>query len=355
MDNSSQRKILRVSPACEIPLLAGEITSALVGDGPTLGFGQLTSILAPAHAAVVIGTSGSSGVAKEVAISGRSLIASAKASNKFLDARSGDRWSLLLPLTHVAAVNVIIRSMEVGTLPIDLRNIEGPYPRVNFTSIVPTQLFRALNGDVHLLNHLQSADKVLVGGAGISQGMHNQALAAGINVVTTYGMTETSGGCVYNGQPLEGVEVDVTRGRIRIRGSVLAFGYLNSDWNLEDNWFVTNDLGEMVNDKLVVLGRSDDVIISGGENISLNTIENLIASRYPELECAAFAIKDPRWGQTLHIAFVGQCDELEITQLLEKEIGFFAKPKGFHPVAALPLLGIGKVDRQSLAKGVAHE
>lgn len=355
MDNSSQRKILRVSPACEIPQLAGEITAALVGDGPTLGFGEVLSDLAPAQVAVVIATSGSGGAAKEVALTSKALIASARAANKFLSAKNGDRWSLLLPLTHVAAVNVIIRSMEIGTLPVDLRNFDGPYPRVNFTSIVPTQLFRALNGDVRLFDHLKAADKVLVGGAGISQGLYNQATAAGINIVTTYGMTETSGGCVYDGTPLDGVDVQIKNGNIYIRGSVLASGYLNAEWTLDDGWYKTNDLGQITNSKLDILGRSDDVIITGGENISLTTVENLVTTNFPEIQCVAFGLDNPQWGQTLHLAIVGSCDESAISELLQREIGIFAKPKGFHHLTSLPLLGIGKVDRKSLVKGITHE
>ena len=355
MDNSSQRKILRVSPACEIPQLAGEITAALVGDGPTLGFGEVLSGLAPSQVAVVIATSGSIGAAKEVALTSKALIASARAANKFLGAKNGDRWSLLLPLTHVAAVNVIIRSMEIGTLPVDLRNFDGAYPRVNFTSIVPTQLFRALNGDSRLLDHLKAADKVLVGGAGISQGLRNQATAAGINIVTTYGMTETCGGCVYDGMPLDGVDVEIKNGNINIRGSVLASGYLNAEWSLEDGWYKTSDLGEITNDKLNILGRSDDVIITGGENISLAAVENLVTTNFPKIQCVAFGLDDPQWGQSLQLAIVGPCDESAISELLQKEIGIFAKPKGFHHLTSLPLLGIGKVDRKSLVKEMTHE
>ena len=137
-------------------------------------------------------------------MSAHALVSSARASNTFIGAKPGDTWSLLLPLTHVAAVNVFVRAFELGTIPVDLRNHDGEYPRVNFTAIVPTQLFRALNGDENLLKHLQSAQKVLVGGAALATGIRNQAIAAGINVVTTYGMSETSGGCVYNGEILEG-------------------------------------------------------------------------------------------------------------------------------------------------------
>jgi O-succinylbenzoic acid--CoA ligase len=350
MDNSSQRKILRVSPACEIPQLAGEITSALVGDGPSLGFGEITSEFAAHYAAVVIGTSGSSGSPKEVALTATALISSARASNKFINAKPGETWSLLLPLTHIAAVNVIIRAIELGTLPIDLRNHEGEYPKANYTSIVPTQLFRALNGDVRLLSHLKSAKTVLVGGAALSQSLRNQAELAGIKVVTTYGMTETCGGCVYDGEVLDGVAIEIRNGKIAIRGPILA-----SSVSLDAGWYETSDLGEFKNDKLIVLGRADDVIISGGENLSLNAVEASLSAAFVDVEFAAFSIEDPQWGDSLQIAVVGTVSDEELVARLESDLGSFAKPKGIHRLTSLPLLGIGKVDRKSLAKGVAHE
>jgi o-succinylbenzoate---CoA ligase len=350
MDNSSQRKILRVSPACETPQLARDITAALAGNGPTLGFGEVNSEFGPTQAAVVIGTSGTTGAPKEIFLSSHALVASARAANAFVGAKAGDTWSLLLPLTHVAAVNVFVRAFELGTIPVDLRNHSGEYPRVNFTAIVPTQLFRALNGDDHLLKHLQGAQKVLVGGAALSNAIRNQATAAGINVVTTYGMSETSGGCVYNGEILEGAEVEVRGGAIFIRGSVLA---LNLD--LSYGWFETKDLGEFVDKKLVVIGRSDDVIISGGENLSLNSVESILNEIFPDIQCAAFSVDDPQWGQTLHIAAVGEADTDRISSVLEEKIGAFAKPKGIHFVSSLPLLGIGKVDRKRLAQELSNE
>jgi O-succinylbenzoic acid--CoA ligase len=350
MDNSSQRKILRVSPACETPLLARDITAALAGNGPTLGFGEVSSEFGPSQAAVVIGTSGTTGAPKEIFLSSHALVASARASNAFIGAKLGDTWSLLLPLTHVAAVNVFVRAFELGTIPVDLRNHSGEYPRVNFTAIVPTQLFRALNGDEQLLKHLQGAQKVLVGGAALSSAIRNQATAAGINVVTTYGMSETSGGCVYNGEILEGAEVEVRGGSIFIRGSVLA---LNLE--LSDGWFETNDLGEFVDEKLVVIGRSDDVIISGGENLSLNSVENILSQSFPDIQFAAFSVEDPQWGQTLHIAVVGEADSGSISSMLEEKVGAFAKPKGIHSLNSLPLLGIGKVDRKRLAQEIPNE
>ena len=350
MDTSSQRKILRVSPACEISQLAREITAALVGDGPTLGFGEISSEHAPSYAAVAIGTSGTTGTSKEVLLSSTALISSARASNKFIGAQSGQTWSLLLPLTHIAAVNVVVRAMELGTTPIDLRNFDGDYPKADYTAIVPTQLFRALNGNQRLLSHLKSAKAVLVGGAALSQSLRNQAELAGIKVITTYGMTETCGGCVYNGTALDGVEIEIRSGKICIKGPVLA-----SSVAVNDGWFETNDLGEYDSDHLVVIGRSDDVIISGGENLSLNAVENSLSLEFPDAQFAAFAVEDPQWGQSLQLAVVGTISDDQIAAHLENDLGGFAKPKGIHRMTSLPLLGIGKIDRKSLAKGIANE
>ena len=358
MDMSSQRKVLRASPTCSIPELAGEISAALVGTGPARSFGEVRAKFSHHNIAIVVGTSGSTGLIKEVAFTRAALIASAQASNTFIGAKVGAKWSLLLPITHIAAVNVIIRSMELGTLPVDLRNFDGEFPEVDFTSIVPTQLFRALNSNQRLLRHLQSTQAVLVGGAALAPVLRQQAEAAGITIIETYGMTETCGGCIYDGKALNGVEFAIAdNGVIKIRGSVLATDYLNSPdlFQLYDSWFMTNDLGEVVNGNLHVIGRADDVIISGGENLSLTAIEATLSVRFPDLECAAFSISDPHWGQALHIAIVGEVSEVEISHYLEAALGEIAKPKGFHFLVSLPLLGIGKVDRLALAKMVNNE
>ncbi len=358
MDTKSQREIRRFSPSCAIPDLAGEITQALVGKGPALGIGEIHSLTCPGNIALVIGTSGTTGMSKEVSFTAAALLASARASNKFLNALPGSQWSLFLPLTHIAAINVVIRSMELGTLPVDLRDYDGEYPKVDFTSIVPTQLFRALNGDDRLLRHLQNAQKTLVGGAALNASLGQQARDAGIKIVETYGMTETSGGCIYNGQAIEGVEFSINpSGLVQIRGAVMAQSYLNAPelFQLQDGWFITNDVGEIVDGKLNILGRADDVIISGGENISLTAIEATLSIRYPDIEFAAFAVTDNQWGQALHLAVVGEVSESEISHFLEAALGAASKPKGIHHLDSLPLLGIGKVDRITLAKMVKHE
>ncbi len=332
-----------------------DLAAALVGAGPALAFGTISATQVPEHVALVVATSGSTGGSKEVGITAKALLASAKASNKFLDAKFGQVWSLLLPLNHVAGVNVLVRSLELGTTPIDLRQADELL-KADFTAIVPTQLFRALNGDDHLLEHLRNCQAVLVGGAALPTGLAEQARSQGINIVTTYGMTETCGGCVYDGAPLEGVEVNTENEVIKIKGPTLALTYLNDEeaWKASfvDGWFVTSDRGEFVDGKLKVFGRADDVIISGGEKISLSAIESALQSQFPNREIAAFTIPDLEWGNALHLAIAGEHAEEteEITSFLERSLGVVAKPKGFLILSELPLLGIGKVDHKALAE-----
>jgi o-succinylbenzoate---CoA ligase len=332
-----------------------DLAQALVGTGPALGFGSISMTHVPKAVAVVISTSGTTGNAKEVGLSAKALLASAKASNDFVGAKFGQVWSLLLPLNHVAGVNVLARSLELGTNPIDLRDAKE-FPRADFTAVVPTQLFRALNGDSQLLAHLAECKAVLVGGAALPVSISAAAAKHGINVITTYGMTETCGGCVYNGTPLNGVEISTEDGVIRIKGSTLAHSYLNDaqawEESFKDGWFVTNDLGTFEDGKLKVFGRSDDVIISGGEKISLNAIENALHANFPDNEFAAFSVPDPEWGNALHIAIAGELpiSAHEISTYLEHQLGVVAKPKGFLILSALPMIGVGKVDLKALAQ-----
>ena len=349
MDTKSQRIVSPIDGAWSTTQIMASLAKALVSDGPALGFGAVTSTEVEAKTAVLVTSTGSTGANKEISLSAGALLASAKASNKFLNANFGETWSLLLPLTHIAAVNVLVRSLELGTIPVNLIGHDGEYPKVDYTAIVPTQLYNALNGDDRLLKHLQSAKAVLVGGAALTSELHAQATNAGIKVVTTYGMSETSGGCVYNGVPLEGVQVAITDlGFIKVLGPVLASN-LDLDSN---NWFVTSDRGELVDGHLKVLGRGDDVIISGGENISLSEIESAISQSFANFEFAAFAVSSDKWGQELHVAAVNAPAEFaeQVERLLVEKFGNLAKPKRFHQLSALPLIGIGKVDRGALAQ-----
>ncbi len=361
MEKTSQRELLVCAKEASISSLMAQLTSALTGQGQAIGLGEVASTHVPDRVCVVIATSGSTGTPKEVGLSSSALLSSARSCNAYLGAKFGDVWSLLLPLTHIAGVNVLIRSLELGTTPLDLRN-SAIYPNADFTAIVPTQLFRALNGDDALLQHLKNAKAVLVGGSALSDEIRDLATRNSINIVETYGMSETCGGCVYNGTPLDGVTIEIdSQERIKISGKMLATTYVNNQdaWDLvcRDGWFTTSDYGTLNAGKLVVQGRADDVIISGGENISLLAIEKVLATAFPTTQCAAFAIADSEWGSALHIACEGQTHptQQEITKALTQSLGDIAKPKGFLFLAELPLISIGKVNRAALAEIAMRE
>jgi len=359
--SSHQREIRLVDPAWSLSELMARLAKALASDGPAIALSSVSSDSVLARISLVVNTTGSSGKIKEVGLTASSLLASAKASNKYLAAKIGHRWSLLLPLNHIAGINVLIRSLELGTIPLDFRNFhtnpEIKYASADFSAIVPTQLFRALNGDTELLEHLRGCRAVLVGGARLSSEQRNQAIENGINVVETYGSTETSGGCIYDGQPLEGVDIQINEGNLlRIKGAVLAHSYLNTPEPLvnENGWYTTSDLAHFEAEKIVIDGRSDDVFISGGENISLATVESVISARFTSLEFAAFTLSDVQWGQILCCAIANVDSSLqskierEIQEALTMAIGEIAKVKHFLYLEELPQIGIGKVDRSEL-------
>lgn len=366
MEQNAQRELRTVSPEWTVSELMARIAKALVSDGPALAFSPTSHTHVPSRVSLVVSTTGSSGLVKEVGLSASALLTSARAANNFLAASFGNSWSLLLPLNHIAGVNVLIRSLELGTEPIDLHNLDlrnrdGELPKVDFTAIVPTQLFKALNGDDHLLAHLIGAKAVLIGGAPISTDLIAQAKMAGINLVTSYGMTETAGGFIYNGVPLAESEIKLTsQNCLAIKGSVLASTYIGAEplWQtqFEDGWFITKDLAKFEGEKLVVIGRSDDVIISGGENISLDAVEGALAARFTGKTFGALAKNDARWGDALHVAIVGEDlpAESEINDFLVEKFGVSAKPKGFLYPPELPLIGIGKVDRKKLMQLIAE-
>lgn len=355
---SHEREVRLVDPAWSLSELMARIAKALVSDGPALALTPISVSQVHPRISLIVTTTGSSGIAKEVGLSASALLSSAKASNHYLGAELGSTWSLLLPLNHIAGINVLIRSLESGTTPTNLVGFVGRYPAVDFTSIVPTQLYRALHGDQNLLEHLQGCKAVLVGGAALTDELRSSAHEAGISVIETYGSSETSGGCVYNGTPLDGVEIKVDeQSRIAIGGRTLAHSYINSDLVLqsEDGWYYTSDFGQYIGGCLTVDGRIDDVVITGGENVSLAAIDKVIAAHFPEIQAASFAVTDPQWGQAICCAIVGADTSLEssIQELLEREISSAAKIKKFLYLDELPLLGIGKIDRAELGRRVS--
>jgi O-succinylbenzoic acid--CoA ligase len=279
---------------------------------------------------ISISTSGSTGAPKEIFLPASAMIFSARNANEFVGAKPGDRWSLLLSPEHTAGLNVLIRSIELGTTPVSQNE------SADFTAIVPTQLFRALNGDAQLLKHLQGCKAVLVGGAHAEESLLKQAHASGINCITTYGMTETSGGCIYNGVPLPGVEIKIGE-TIEIKGPMLA------RVELKDGFFVTSDLGKIENGKLIILGRSDDVINSGGKKVSLSKVEKALGETF-----AAFGSENSEWGSSLNIATTSQISDEEIQLVLSVKFG--VKALNIFRISEIPRTALEKIDRQALGK-----
>jgi o-succinylbenzoate---CoA ligase len=293
---------------------------------------------------IIASTTGSSGILKRVALSAKTLQLCADLSNSAVGAESGDIWSLLLSTNHIAGLNVLARSIQLGTETVDVNQV------ASFTAIVPTQLHRALTGDSQLLRHLKNCKAVLLGGAAASSSLLESAEEQGINIVTTYGMTETCGGCVYDNKPLPGVQVKLnSTGLIEIKGPVIADGYenLNELWKsvVSDGWFTTSDLGEIINGKIFIIGRADDVIISGGINISLTAIDSELSESFKSVNFLATSVADSEWGQKLCLLFDADVDEGAISKILRDKFGKHFVPKEFLKVSELPRLGIGKPDR----------
>ena len=350
MGETEKRELITISPEWSIPHLQEKIADAITGDGPALTTAINQIKYVDSEIALVVETSGSTGEPKSVAISTAALIASTNAAHKYLGATPGDSWSLLLPTSHTAGLNVIARATALGTKVIDNRNIIN-YVDADFISIVPTQLHRAVTSDAKLLEHLTAAEAVLVGGGAISDALRKSAADKHVKVVTTYGMTEMCGGCVYNQKPLEGVEVQIdSNGLVKLRGPMMASTYLNdpSAWNslTNDGWFQTSDIGELNDGKLKIHGRADDVIKSGGEKISLTDIEDKFQTNFPGLEVVAFGLADAEWGEKLCL---GITTNLSLSDVQGKLTGINS-PKEIFILNQIPRTALGKVDRKAAAK-----
>ena len=434
---------------------------------------------------MVLRTSGSTtGTGKLVGVSMDALVASARATHKRLGGPG--IWVLALPAYHAAGVQVLVRAAVAGTHVFNAYKEGGFDPQhlaqvidsacvaaadcdagssfdddavsscaggaggeaegtlaaddsgracPVYTSLVPTQLRRGLD-DEQLRGALARLDAVLIGGAAADAQLLEQAKAAGIRVVTTYGMSETCGGCVYDGQPLPGVSMDVDQatGAIWLSGPMLATGYLGdeertrrcfvsrpqtgvgasgvggtasaaesaeagagteagatrpgsetgpgagSDAGAEARagtdsgvgageparrWFITSDRGQIVDGRLQVLGRLDDVIISGGIKVEPGPIEALLALNPLVSECAVVGLPDLQWGQVVTAVVVpasmpglGRVDEgailAQIRVYLEQKLSGAQCPKQVLLADALPYKGIGKVDRRALAQSLAR-
>ncbi|MFC4853108.1 o-succinylbenzoate--CoA ligase [Actinophytocola glycyrrhizae] len=311
-----------------------------------------------AGTAVVVATSGSTGEAKGVELSAAALSASAAATHARLGGPG--QWLLTLPAHHIAGVQVIVRSLLAGLPPV----LRGPRsfaeaaatmsgPR-RYTSLVPTQLLRLLDTPEGL-DALRTFDAVLLGGAATPGPLLARARAAGVPVATTYGMSETAGGCVYDGTPLDGVRVRLADGVIHLAGPVLATGYrldpAATATAFAEGWFRTTDAGELRPDgTLKVLGRTDFMINTGGVKVAPTAVEEVLTAQPGVAEACVVDLPSEEWGQLVAAAVVptDPAAPPEVGALraaVRERLGGPAAPKLIRVVGHLPLLGPGKVDR----------
>jgi o-succinylbenzoate---CoA ligase len=335
----------------------------------TIETAEGTSRLAPARpaaplpgvrpeVAVVIATSGSTGRPKGTELSAAALLASARASLSRIGARPGERWLCCLPASHVAGIQVLVRSLVAGVAPVvSARLTAGTISAAGcaYVSLVPTQLRRLLDAGADLTG----LRAILLGGAAIPGALLAAARAAGTTVITTYGMSETCGGCVYDGVPLDGVSAEAGRdGRIRIAGPVLFSGYRlrpeESASARDGRWFITSDLGSIdASGRLAVRGRADDMIITGGEKVVADEVAAVVGTCPGVLEAAVVGRPDPEWGEIV-TAVVVPADPAAppalaaIRSHARGKLPAHAAPRALVLLTRLPLLPSGKPDLERL-------
>ena len=368
--------------------------------------------------ALLVGTSGSTGIPKHTALSTRALRASAEATEGFFKGAGSEasQWLLALPAHYVAGAQVLARSVLAGTEPVIARSVTEPVhfsPEVflqaverlsssrRFVSLVPTQLHKLLETarnqprtgeEIHAA--LRSFTGILLGGAPASADLLAAAQKLGLNVVTTYGSAETAGGCVYSGRVLPGVRVELIPeegmpsvpdservpaqvGRIWISGAHLAQGYLGDPGRTAEHffaaadgtrWYRTDDYGLLSAHApgeprvLRVLGRSDDIIITGGVKISARAVAEVLESHPAVREALVCGLPDARWGSAVAAALtlVPQAEgaaetPVENAELREalrslciERLGVAAAPKLLSILPDFPLTSTGKPDRREI-------
>lgn len=390
-------------PIRTVPATAGDalalqaaLAAALAGDGPILHPVLPGPDPAPWSGAVpddpadpsvlVITTSGSSGTPRHVVLQASALLASASATHDRLGGPG--QWLLTLPLHHVAGLQVLVRSLVGRTRPAIAAGTgsagfdpeafaaaaDGMRSPRRYTALVPTQLIRLLDVGGAPLRVLAGFDAALIGGAALPERVRAAAEAAGVTVVSTYGMTETCGGCVYDGRPLDGVQVAVADdGRITLGGPVVARAYLEPAEpaaRQEDSpfqtgpdgvrWFRTGDVGTWAGDRLQVIGRADDALLSGGVTISPRAVEAAVLAVPGIAEAVVVGVPDPYWGQQVVAAVVPGAGAAppsleQVRATVAARIEPAAAPRRLLVLDALPLVGPGKPDRRAIAALAAHE
>lgn len=328
----------------------------------------------------VVTTSGSTGDPKGTLLQASALLTSASATHDRLGGPG--RWLLALPAHHIAGLQVLVRSLVTGTTPVVLDLAAGFDPHAfasaaaalrgprRYTAVVPTQLRRLLAAGGAPLAALAGFDAVLVGGATTPAELRLQATQAGVRLITTYGMSETCGGCVYDGLPLDGMTVQVgpVDRRIRLGGPTVARGYRAGQGPRGafrttpdgQRWFRSKDLGELTCGRLEVLGRIDDIVITGGLKVAPHLVEALLLELPEVAEVVVVGVEDADWGQRVVAAVVPAPGSPEpslgtVRHAVRSRLAPYAAPRQLLLLERMPLRGPGKPDRAEIARLAAKE
>ena len=320
--------------------------------------------------AMVVETSGSTGLPKRVALSSDALLASAAASDTALGGPG--QWLLALPVHYIAGINVLVRSLAAQTEPVVLP--PGHFDpldftaastlmdaELRFTALVPAQLSRLVavaEDDLSVLEQLRRFDRMLIGGQASSPQLVSRALELGLNITRTYGSSETSGGCVYDGVPIANALARVVDGQVELAGPMLAEGYLGdpertaATFHEADGhrWYRTGDAGEFVDGVLTVTGRLDGILISGGVKVSLERIEGVLHSIAGLEDAVAIRAPSVEWGEVAVVFSSGFARLEDLRATVAAALGRASAPAAFIRVEELPWLASGKPDRVTLGE-----
>jgi len=305
----------------------------------------------PPHPAArfVVFTSGSEGTHKGVILTGENIAASVEGSRDRLGNGPDDAWLCVLPLFHVGGLSILWRQAEQAA-PVVLeagfepRRVAGLLGTVEFASLVPTMLRRVVAS-----GRVVDSGAVLVGGGPADPSLLRTALDAGIPVLQTYGMTETASQVTTvapgdeetdlgtAGRPIAGAEVRIVDGRIEVRGPMVSSGYLAEEPRADGSWFTTGDLGEIDDSgRLIVLGRADAVIVTGGENVHPAEVERVLLSHPGVVEARVFGIPDDEWGRRVVAEVVLEgATAAQLRQWAESRLTTAQLPKEWRPVEGL--------------------